>query len=93
MPKDLLASSLASEAQSVLDKLFKDQLIPFQLTAAKVECVGPDEYIVRFYDSRLRSIDISCKQDQSFGDVFRVAMLDRVKRMSGPLANHASGVV
>ena len=89
MPKALVAPlSLSSRAQPVLDSLFKDHLIPFQLTAAKVECVGPDEYIVRFHDSRLRSVDVSWRADQSFEDIFREAILDRVKRMSGPLTTH-----
>ncbi len=86
MPK-VAPSSLISQAQQVLDRLLKDQLIPFRLKAEKVECVGPDEYIVRFYDSRLRSVDVSWQKDQSFEDVFRVAVLDRVKRLSGPLQN------
>lgn len=86
MLKALMApSSLTSQAQRVLDRLFKDQLIPFRLRAEKVECVGPDEYIVRFYDSRLRSVDVSWRPSQSFEDVFRAALLARVKRLSGPL--------
>jgi hypothetical protein len=90
MPKALIApSSLISEAQLVLDNLSKDELIPFRLRAEKVESVGPDEYIVRFYDSRLRSVDVSWQADQDFEDVFRVAVLDRVKRLSGPLQNPA----
>jgi hypothetical protein len=86
-------SSLISQAQHVIDQLLKDQLIPFPLKAEKVECVGPDEYIVRFYDSRLRSVDVSWQKDQSFEDVFRAALLDRVKRMSGPLAGHVKRTV
>ncbi|MGI8837063.1 MAG: hypothetical protein ACR2H4_10560 [Pyrinomonadaceae bacterium] len=85
MPKVSVATSLTSRAQPVLDSLFKDQLIPFQLTAAKVDCLGPDEYIIRFHDSRLRSVDVSWQKGQSFEDVFRASMLDRVSRMSGPL--------
>jgi hypothetical protein len=84
MPK-ALAASLCPQAQSVLDNLFKNQVLPFELTATRVECIGPNEYIVRFYDSRLRSVDISWKQDQSFADVFQAAMVDRIRRLSGPL--------
>jgi hypothetical protein len=88
MPKGLMApSSLISQAQLLLDKLFNEQLIPFKLTAEKVDRVGADEYIVRFYDSRLRSVDVSWQDGQSFEDVFRVAVLDRVKRLSGPLSS------
>lgn len=86
MPKVSVATSLTSRAQPVLDRLFNDQLIPFQLTAAKVECLAPNEYIVRFNDSRLRSVDLSWEKGQSFEDVFRASMLDRVTRISGPLA-------
>lgn len=87
MPKALMApSSLISQAQLLLDKLFNEEQIPFKLTAEKVDLVGADEYIVRFYDSRLRSVDVSWHNGQRFEDVFRVAVLDRVKRLSGPLA-------
>ena len=86
MPKVSVATSLTSRAQPVLDSLFQDDLIPFRLTAAKVESLGADEYIIRFHDSRLRSVDVSWQKGQSFEDVFRNAMIDRVRRMSGPLA-------
>jgi hypothetical protein len=72
-------------AQDTLDELFTEHLIPFELSARKVDCIGIDEYIVRFYDSRLRSIDISWSLGQSFRSVFRASVLDRVKRLSGPL--------
>ncbi len=75
---------LRPQAQSVLDNLFNDHVLPFELTATKVECIGPNEYIVRFYDSRLRSVDVSWKKDQSFEDVFQAAIVERVKRLSGP---------
>lgn len=92
MPK-ALGALLRPQAQSVLDKLFKDHVLPFELTATKVECIGPNEYIVRFYDSRLRSVDVSWKKDQSFADVFQAAMVDRIKRLSGPLTGRARGNV
>ena len=72
-------------AQAALDELFTEHLIPFELLARKVDRIGSEEYIVRFYDSRIRSIDISWGQGQSFRDVFRASVLDRVKRLSGPL--------
>ena len=87
-----LAVLLRPQAQSVLDNLFKDEVLPFELTASKVECIGPNEYIVRFFDSRLRSVDVSWKKDQSFEDVFQAAMLDRLKRLSGPLTGRARGM-
>ena len=87
-----LAALLRPQAQSVLDNLFKDQVLPFELTAKNVECIGSNEYIVRFFDSRLRSVDVSWKKDQSFAEVFQVAMIDRLKRLSGPLASQARGM-
>jgi hypothetical protein len=74
-----------AEAQQTLDELFSESLIPFKLSAQIVESIGSEEYIVRFHDSRLRSLDITCRQDQRFKDVFRAALLHRVKRLSGPL--------
>jgi hypothetical protein len=73
------------EAQQVLDGLLDEGLLPFELSAQVIDAIGAEEYIVRFHDSRLRSLDISCRQGQSFKDAFRAAVLDRVKRLSGPL--------
>ena len=53
-----LFDDLTSEAQSVFDDLWAENLIPFQLTAHKVKSVGLEEYIVRFHDSRLHSVDV-----------------------------------
>ena len=75
-----------AEAQQALDELFGEHLLPFELSAHLVESIGSTEYIVRFYDSRLRSLDVSCLQGQSFKDTFRAAVLERVKRLSGPFA-------
>jgi len=85
----LLLDDLTSEAQSVLDDLWAENLIPFQLTARKVESVGLEEYIVRFNDSRLHSVDVSWKNLDSFGDALRVAVLARVARLTGPLKKSA----
>jgi hypothetical protein len=90
---EVLAALLRPQAQAVLDNLFKDQVLPFELTAKKVECIGSNEYIVRFFDSRLRSVDVSWKKDQSFEEVFQAAMVDRVRRLSGPLRGRAGKTV
>jgi hypothetical protein len=74
-----------AEAQQALDELFSEHLIPFNLSAQVIESIGGDEYIVRFHDSRLHSVDVSCPQGQSFKEAFRAAVLERVKRLSGPL--------
>jgi hypothetical protein len=76
---------LTLEAQAVLDDLWVERLIPFELTAHKVESLGLGEYIVRFYDSRLRSVDFSWTKPNSFQNAVRVATLARVARLSGPL--------
>ena len=74
-----------AEAQQTLEELFSAQILLFKLRAYSVESIGSEEYIVRFHDSRLRSVDVSWQKGESFEDVFRASMLDRVSRMSGPL--------
>jgi len=76
MPEDLKAG-----AQEVLDELFRIKLLPFKLTAHRIDSVGLEEYIVRFNDNRLRSVDVSWQEEEKFKDVFRAAILERIKRM------------
>jgi hypothetical protein len=71
-------------AQQTLDELFAGSLIPFPLSARVVDSIGMEEYIVRFHDSRLYSIDVSWQQGQTFKTVFRTAILDRVARLRVP---------
>jgi len=71
-------------AQETLDELFTQHLIPFELSARVVDSIGLEEYIVRFHDSRLRSVDVSWREGQSFKEVVRRAVLERVSRLSGP---------
>ncbi len=71
--------------QETLDELFVAHLIPFALTAYKVNADGPGEYIVPFYDSRINSISVSWKGDESFKEAVRAAVLDRIRRMRSPL--------
>ena len=68
-------------AQQTLDELFAESLIPFKLSARVVESIGEEEYIVRFHDSRLYSVDVSWQRSQPFSTVFRAAVLDRVARL------------
>jgi hypothetical protein len=77
-----MSEVLRAEAQQVLEDLFSEGLIPFALSAGKVECIASDEYIVRFYDHRLHSVDISWRQDECFRDVFRLIVLQRIGRMT-----------
>ena len=71
-------------AQQTLDELFAERLIPFALSARVVDWLGLEEYIVRFHDARLHSVDVSCPEGQSFKEMVRVAVLDRVSRMGYP---------
>jgi hypothetical protein len=71
--------------QETLDELLSERLIPFELTAQKVNADGLGEYEVPFYDSRIHSIRFSWKDGGFFKEVVRAAVLDRVKSMGGPL--------
>ena len=72
--------------QETLDELFSERLIPFELTARQVNADGPGEYEVPFYDSRIHSVRFSWTDGgSSFKEVVRAAVLDRTKRISGPV--------
>lgn len=71
-------------AQQTLDELFSECLIPFKLSARVVESLGMEEYIIRFHDSRLHSIDVSWQRGEIFKTAFRAAILDRVARLRIP---------
>jgi hypothetical protein len=81
------------KAQDTLDELFTEHLIPFKLSARELESLGSGEYIIRFYDNRLSSMDISWAQGQSFKDVFRASVLDRIKRLGRPMHQFSPGGV
>lgn len=70
--------------QETLDELFSEHLIPFELTAYKVNSEGLGEYFVPFFDSRIHSITFSLTNGGYFKEVVRAAVLARVKRMKGP---------
>jgi hypothetical protein len=79
-------ASMKLGAQQTLDELLVEGLIPFKLSAHLVESLGMEEYIVRFHDSRLYSVDVSCQQGEAFRSVFRTAILARVARlMNAPI--------
>jgi len=75
---------MMARAQETLDELLSEHLIPFELTAQKVNADGTGEYEVPFYDSRIHSIRFSCKDGGFFKEAVRAAVLDQVKRISGP---------
>jgi hypothetical protein len=66
-------------AQKTLDDLFKQNLIPFQLTAHAVRDEGVKEVRICFYDSRLHSVLINTAKTASFKDQIVAAVLQRTK--------------
>lgn len=82
MPRDPL--SLEAEAQQVLNELLAEKLIPFPLNVGKITKASA-EYTIHFYDSRIHSARVPLIGGQSFRDLVRSAVLDRVEKMSGPL--------
>ena len=75
--------NITSWAQETLDELFSERLIPFKLTAYAVNTEGR-EYVIPFHDSRLHSVRFSWTDSRSFKEVFRSAVLDRVKTLGTP---------
>ena len=76
---------LRLEAQSALDELMREDQLPFKLQAREIVSESSAQYTIRFYDSRLHSITVTWEEGQSFKEVVRAAVLDRVSRLSGPL--------
>jgi hypothetical protein len=73
-----------SEVQQVLDELWEEKLLPFALTIGKLT-KDADTHTIHFHDSRIRTANIPFTEHQSFKDMVRAAVLQRVGRMSGPL--------
>ena len=76
--------------QETLDDLLKKHLIPFHLTAYRVNTNGRGEYVVPFNDSRIHSFRFMWEEPDDFKSVVRAAVLERVDRMSGPLRDSHS---
>jgi hypothetical protein len=76
---------LRLEAQSALDELMQEGRRPFQLEARRLVSEG-SQHTIYFHDSRLRSITMTYEPGQSFKEVVRAAVLDRVSRLTGPLS-------
>jgi hypothetical protein len=74
---DKSADTLKLKAQKVLDELDTRHLLPFKLTAFRVEWIGLDKYMIYFHDSRLPAIMVCWVESDSFSDVFRSAVLVR----------------
>jgi hypothetical protein len=76
--------TLESEAQQVLDDLWNERLVPFELRVGKITKAS-GEYTIHFHDSRIRTAPIPLIKGQSWAQMVRVAVLARVAKMSGPL--------
>ena len=76
---------LKLEAQTALDELMQENQLPFKLEARKVVSEDSSQYNIHFYDSRFHSITVPWEAGQSFKEVVRAAVLDRVSRLTGPL--------
>ena len=72
---------LRLEAQTVVDELWDSQQLAFKLSVRGVESLGMEEYIIRFHDGPLRSVDVSWKNNDSFEDAVRHTVLTRAARM------------
>ena len=59
----------------------KEKLIPFALSVGKIAKNSGQ------FDSRIRTARIPLLEHHSFRDMVRLAVLDRVTKMSGPLKN------
>jgi len=77
--------TLEEEAQQVLDELLSEEALPFPLRVGKI-AKGNGSYTIHFYDSRIRTAKVDLTPGLSFRDMVRASVLDRVSRMSGPLA-------
>ena len=83
---------LKRKVQETLDELLTERRIPFPLTAQRIKREDVGEYEVPFYDSRIHSIKFSLRVGSSLNQVVRAAVLDRIKRMSGPLSDWTAAV-
>ena len=83
----MTTDSLRLEAQSALDELMQKGHLPFTLEARELASEGSSQYTIHFHDSRLRSITVTWEAGQSFKEIIRAAVMDRVSRLSGPLNN------
>ncbi|HBB88797.1 MAG TPA: hypothetical protein DC047_14390 [Blastocatellia bacterium] len=78
--------TLETEAQQVLNELWREKLIPFQLNVGRLtkeEASG--NFTIHFHDSRIYSAGVTITQGQKWAEMVRAAVLARVTRISGPL--------
>lgn len=68
-----------------LDQLLREGRTLFKLTGGALAHERESQYSVDFHDSRFHSVWFEWKEGQSIREVFRAAVLERVKKGSGPL--------
>jgi hypothetical protein len=76
--------TLEVEAQQVLDELWREKLLPFQLNVGKLTKAS-GMYIIHFHDSRIYTAHVPLTEGQSWKEMVRAAVLARVANLSGPL--------
>ena len=81
MPRDCL---IEAEVQKVLDELWNERLIPFELNVGKIT-KDPDGITIHFHDSRIYTAHVPQAGRDLLREAVRSVVLDRVARMSGPL--------
>ena len=86
----MLDGTSHAKIQQILDELFRKGMIPFALTNYGVQENDLGEYLVKFNDSRIHSCRFSEKEGEDFKEAFRVAIIARIDRRSGPLGMKAA---
>jgi hypothetical protein len=81
----MASDPLVLEVQQVLDELWSEKLLPFKLTVGKLTR-NSSEYMILFHDSRMHSALVPLAGG-SLSDRVRLAVLDRVRHLSGPLTD------
>lgn len=76
--------TIETEAQQVLDELWREKLIPFSLSVGKITR-DLEAYTLHFYDSRMSTTSVPLAERALFRGMVRSAVLDRVTKLSGPL--------
>lgn len=83
---------LETEAQQVLDELWREKLIPFQLNVGRLTReAASNHYTIHFHDSRIRTALVIFTQDQSWAEMVRAAVLAGVAQMSRSLPANPLG--
>lgn len=76
--------TLKAETQAVLDELWTEKLIPFELNVGKITKTS-DHYIIHFHDSRMYTAQVPLTEGESWAVRVRAAVLARVSKLGGPL--------